>query len=171
MEVTIETFLWLGRESQIIDGEQTTNIKDVVDESVWENLYLLQEKQVSVNIKIEDDISIQAPEAILKIAVVNLIRNAFHYTQKGEITIFSNNEYFEIKDTGIGVESEDIKSITDPHVKGEHSKGFGLGLAIVERFCKRFNWLLGISSDRKTGTKVRITFSCYDTFRTFEGNK
>lgn len=159
MEVTIESFLWLGRESQISDEAQITNIKDVVDESVQENRYLLQEKHVSINIKIEDDSLIHAPDAILKMAVVNLIRNAFYYTQKGEITIFSNDEYFEIKDTGIGIEPEDLKNITTPHIKGEHSKGFGLGLAIVERLCKRFNWLMDISSDPTAGTKVKIIFS------------
>lgn len=152
MEVIIETFLWLGCESRLIDEDEVTRIRDVVSEAVEENRYLIREKPISVHTDIRDDVFIRAPEPILKIAVVNLIRNAFYHTHDGEITIFSNDEYFEIRDTGIGIESKDLE-------KSEHSKGFGQGLSIVERLCKRFDWLLDISSDTKNGTRVRITFS------------
>ena len=158
MEITIETFLWLGREQQTQEKDQTANLKRVVENTVEENQYLLSGKTVSLKIDVADNAIITAPEPVLKIAVVNLVRNAFSYTPAGKISICATQHYFEITDTGIGVDADDLENITHAHIKSAQSQGFGLGLAIVDRLCKRFNWTLDIGSESQSGTQVRVIF-------------
>lgn len=56
----------------------------------------------------------------------------------------------------MGIEPDKLDSVTRSHVKGEKSQGFGLGLSIVHRLCKRFGWRLTIESQAGKGTRVRI---------------
>jgi signal transduction histidine kinase len=42
------------------------------------------------------------------------------------------------------------------HIKEATSQGFGLGLSIVSRLCKRFGWQLTIESEPGKGTRTRI---------------
>jgi len=56
----------------------------------------------------------------------------------------------------MGIDPGQLESVTDSHVKGETSQGFGLGLNIVSRLCKRFDWELIIESQAGQGTGVKI---------------
>ena len=57
---------------------------------------------------------------------------------------------------GVGIAPPEI-SARDP-IGGTESQGYGLGLAIVKRLCKRYNWLLKVSSKPEEGTKVSVFF-------------
>lgn len=63
---------------------------------------------------------------------------------------------FSIKDTGQGIDNKAIDTVTPPHVKDTKSQGFGLGLNIVSRLCRRFGWELKIESKTDVGTHVMI---------------
>jgi len=88
--------------------------------------------------------------------VTNLIRNAFHFTTRGSVTITIDEAHIGIRDTGLGIDADQLGAVTQSHVKGEKSQGFGLGLSIVSRLCKRFGWQLFIESEAGKGTEVRI---------------
>lgn len=66
---------------------------------------------------------------------VNLVNNAIKYTPKGAITISSRKKeghaFAEVRDTGIGIEELDLKTIFDRFVqKTAASEGIGVGLTI-----------------------------------------
>ena len=99
---------------------------------------------------------VRAREEILYIAVTNLIRNAFYFTAKGSVTITLDDAHIGVQDTGMGIEPGQLETVTHSHVKGATSQGFGLGLNIVSRLCKRFGWQLIIESRAGQGTGVKI---------------
>jgi signal transduction histidine kinase len=99
------------------------------------------------------------PASLFQIALTNLIQNAVRYTSNGQITIYVRDDRLLVCDTGIGIDGSDLENITQPHVRGTGSDGFGLGLSIVSRLCDRFGWQFEIESEVDRGTTAQIIFS------------
>ncbi|MCG8616536.1 MAG: HAMP domain-containing histidine kinase [Desulfobacterales bacterium] len=154
METTIETFLWLAREEDA-QGE-SCRVRDAVDKAVSNTRYLIENKTVELVVDIRENPELKVREEILYIAVVNLIRNAFQFTGEGSVTVISEAERITIIDTGMGIEPDRLDAVTHSHIKGELSCGFGLGLSIVSRLCRRFGWGFTIESEPGKGTRVTI---------------
>jgi signal transduction histidine kinase len=154
METTIETFLWLAREEG--GTEEPCRVEPVVRKAIEDNHYLIEDKDIQLHMNVFYDKTVRAREEVVYIAVTNLIRNAFHFTSRGSVTITLDDAHIGIQDTGMGIEADQIDSVTRSHVKGEKSQGFGLGLSIVSRLCKRFDWQLTIESAPGKGTRTRI---------------
>jgi signal transduction histidine kinase len=154
METTINTFLWLAREEG--GTEESCRLEPVVRKAIEDNQYLIEKKDIQLHMDVFHDKTVRAREEVLYIAVTNLIRNAFHFTSQGSVTVTIDEAHIGIADTGMGIEADKLDSVTQSHVKGEKSQGFGLGLSIVSRLCKRFGWQLTIESEPGKGTRTRI---------------
>jgi len=154
METTIDTFLWLAREEG--GTEESCRVEPVVRKAIEDNQYLIEKKDIQLHMEVFHDKTVRVREEILYITVTNLIRNAFYFTSRGSVTITIDEAHIGIQDTGMGIEVDQLDSVTRSHAKGEKSQGFGLGLSIVSRLCKRFGWQLIIESQAGQGTCVRI---------------
>ena len=97
--------------------------------------------------------------------LTNIISNAVKFTDEGRIVlkiyVERNRLYFEVSDTGIGIDEYHIDHIFDEFTQVDSSTtrkypGTGLGLAI----CKKTVELLGgeIEADSKVGEGTTITF-------------
>ena len=154
MEATIETFLWLAREEN--EPEKNCPVEPVIQKVVSDYRYLIENKDVTLEINRCYNKSVTVRKEILYIAITNLVRNAIQFTTRGTITITLEESFIEIRDTGDGIENTQLDLVTRPHIKGKDSHGFGLGLSIVARLCSRFGWKLDIDSHPGKGTRVRI---------------
>jgi signal transduction histidine kinase len=154
METTIETFLWLAREEN--GTAESCRVVPVAEKAISDNQYLIENKDIQLHMDVRTDKAVRVKEEVLYIAITNLIRNAFHFTSKGSVTITIDDDHIGIADTGMGIETDKIDSVTQSHIKGKKSQGFGLGLSIVSRLCKRFGWQLSIESEPGKGTWTRI---------------
>ena len=159
MAATIETFLWLARENPNCDLDQTCDVAVAVREAYDEYRYLLKGRTIRTEMVVEDSPTIHAPSAVFKIVINNLLRNAFYYTPEGKIRLTVKNSCIEVFNSGFISISEDIEAVTNPHVRGDESPGFGFGLAIVKRLCERFGWGLDIKSNLEYGTIVTLHFA------------
>jgi len=133
------------------------------------NLFL----QKSNDKNIEMDKSIENPERIIEIdtfrfeqLLVNLIDNAFKYTDSGKISIiskeFNNNQVFCIQDTGVGIPDGDKDRIFERFYTVDKSRsrrvgGTGLGLSIVKHIVLLHKGKIEIESELNKGTKFIIT--------------
>lgn len=108
-----------------------------------------------------------APE--LRSAFSNLIINAIRYTKAGgTITIESGvlkteEPYFQVSDTGIGIAANDIPRLTERFYRvdkgrARQSGGTGLGLAIVKHVLLRHQAELQIESALNRGSLFRCVF-------------
>lgn len=94
----------------------------------------------------------------------NVIRNAIRYNREGgSISVLLTNEEFCVSDTGIGISEENLGRIFDRFftVDKSHSGkngGFGLGLSIVRKLCKKQGWQLFVESKEGEGSTFRICF-------------
>ena len=158
MENIIETLLWLSREDVTVDRNQNFALVPVVRETIEQNRYLIGNKPIDIEFVSEDEPLLSIPAAFFQIALTNLIRNAVQHTASGTIRVIVKNDRVLVADTGAGIKADDLKRITQPHVRGDRSEGFGLGLHIVKRLCDRLGWGFEIESEEGLGTTVELIF-------------
>ena len=105
---------------------------------------------------------VKADKKRLSQVMYNLINNAISYTGDNltvRINIVDKKSYYlvEIKDTGKGIDKEDIENIWDKYYKKEknHKRnviGTGLGLSIVKNILENHKFTYGVKSIKNKGT-------------------
>jgi len=100
--------------------------------------------------------------------LTNLVDNALRYTPYGgEIAVraWEDEEvlWFEVSDTGAGIEPEDLPYVFERFYKGDKSRrrgegGSGLGLAIVKRLVEAHGGTIWVESTLGKGTTFRMRF-------------
>jgi len=98
--------------------------------------------------------------------LINLIGNAIKFTDNGgvELSIDASTSdlHFEIIDTGVGIENEDIASLFDEFVQVDSSyqrryEGTGLGLAISKQLVELMGGKLSVSSKIGQGSTFKFS--------------
>ncbi len=158
MAVTIDTFLWLAREDAEQDKHETCDVAVQVREAFTEHQYLFRDKKIRACLHENDAPVINAPAAVFKIVINNLLRNAFCYTRQGKISVTINAGGVEVFNTGFLNTSNEMELLPSPGLR-ENNGGFGFGLAIVKRLCDRFGWQLDIRDNPLEGTFATLNFS------------
>ena len=107
-------------------------------------------------------IIVKADKIRIEQVIYNLIINAINYTGKDKkviINLKENDKYVhvEIKDTGKGIDEEDLKLICKRYYKVDkkyrrEKKGSGIGLSIVENILKKHKFNYGVNSIKNKGT-------------------
>lgn len=96
---------------------------------------------------------------------VNVVNNAVDAIEESSGTITIESSFLEvekqviiqIKDTGIGIEKENIQKVFDPFYTSKPvGKGTGLGLSVCYGIIKQFGGTLTITSEKGKGTVVTI---------------
>lgn len=128
------------------------------------NRYQILVTNESFNFVFEEkkEVVVKADYKKMEQVIYNLINNAINYTGNDKKVIigylFTNNKVrVEIKDTGKGINSKDIKSIWDKYYRSDknHQRsvvGTGLGLSIVKNILEMHNFYYGVKSSKKGTT-------------------
>ena len=100
----------------------------------------------------------------LTILIEQILSNALKYTENGKISIqyLEDKHALEIKDTGIGIRSEDIPKIFDRGYSGfngrMNEKSSGLGLYLAKKISERLNIQIEVESKLSKGSIFRLVF-------------
>ena len=101
----------------------------------------------------------------LTILIEQILSNALKYTENGKIAIQyleDNKHALEIRDTGIGIRSEDIPKIFDRGYSGfngrMNEKSSGLGLYLARKISERLNIQIEVESKLSKGSIFRLVF-------------
>ena len=101
---------------------------------------------------------VKADSLKIRQVIQNLIDNAIHYTKKGGATIhlkaYKNKVRFSIKDTGIGISSEEQVTLFEKFSRGRevvkmHTEGTGLGLYLAAKLVEAHQGKIWIESQGK----------------------
>lgn len=138
-------------------------ISEAVDETSGKSRaakVVLEKAEISPELFVEGD------AVRLKQAVINLLDNAIKYNQPGgRVTIgakrLDGKIVIEVKDSGIGINPEDLKRVFDRFFRVEKSRsraagGSGLGLAIVKKIAEDHGGRVDAESIIGEGSTFRL---------------
>lgn len=160
MEELIEALLILARESDNKLSSDIISINDIVKEEIDRTINLITDKPVEVEFQEDNKLYITGSDKVLSVMIGNLIRNAFSYTDRGNVIIKVRNLDVIIEDSGIGMPEQDIEKMFKPFQRGESKLrgGYGVGLTIVKMLSDRFIWPINVESQLDKGTRVTVNF-------------
>lgn len=111
------------------------------------------------------DVSVDADSAALEEMLVNLLENAFKYSEgRTEVIVtvkrFENEALISVRDHGIGIDPADLPHVFDRFYRGRatgrQSQGFGLGLAIVSDIVRAHGGRATVNSMLGVGSEFRV---------------
>lgn len=150
---------------QIIPME-VINLAAVTSEVVTE--LKVWDKEVEVTTDIAKDVRIWGNERLIKQLIIILLDNAFRYTPADglvSVTIAKENEQAEvrIKDTGIGIEKEELPFVFERFYRTEAARrhdpeGTGLGLSIAKWVIDKHEGSIVLTSNPGSGTEFILCF-------------
>ncbi|MBP2281362.1 signal transduction histidine kinase [Psychrobacter sp. PL19] len=177
----ISALLLLSRNPEQLDTPQTS-INSIAISEIARLKYLIKYKPVTCTVVAEQDYVAGVRPELLKMALGNLIKNAFQYTDDGEITVTIDAKKITVTDTGLGIpeimmpllyerferlgrNNTDFQSngkFTNHTESYEYSnnkvEGTGLGLSIVQRIMTHMGWELTHQANKTGGSTFSI---CY----------
>ena len=121
-------------------------------------------RNVSIVENIDDNVIILSRHEYLDELFGNLVRNAIKYNKDGgKVTVTLNRNSLVVEDTGIGIAEENKEKVfsrffTVDKSHGGKNGGFGLGLAVVRKICRKSGWKLSLESTLGEGSKFTVTF-------------
>lgn len=130
---------------------------------------LAEDKKISILANLHSDLNkaVLIDTGKLHQLFYNIIGNAIKFTDKGSITVdakaFALNSKVKlevtIKDTGIGIPEQDLKSIFDKYYQSESSGkqisfGAGLGLNLCKEIIELYDGEITVKSELNKGTEI-----------------
>lgn len=172
----ISALLLLSRAPEKLDAPQTS-INNIANNEVERLKYLLRYKTVSYTLVAKQEYFAYVRPELLKMALGNLIKNAFQYTDEGEVRVTIDHEKITVTDTGLGIpeammpllyerferlqqQNNDTPLANDSlseYFTSTKVEGTGLGLSIVQRIMTHMGWQLTHQANAAGGS----TFSIY----------
>ncbi|MCD9028894.1 HAMP domain-containing histidine kinase [Luteimonas sp. BDR2-5] len=158
MESIIDALLVLARERGVVPQSEVFEVVDVVEEEVDKVRALFEAKQVALQVEIRARPRLDAPPRVLGVMLGHLLRNAWAFTEKGQVDVVVDSDRIIVRDTGIGMSDEVLRRVYDPFFRADPfgQPGKGIGLSIVRRLGTRFGWPVALESTPGEGTTVTL---------------
>lgn len=152
------TYVFL-EDRENIQNIKELNLKQIIEEQLKYFEVIAEKKGISIKLELEDYLYKMDQNDFIRL-FNNIVSNAIKYNQpKGSIHIKLNKNTLIIKDTGIGIQKEQLADIFKRyHRATKEQGGFGIGLNIVQNICLSYKIIFNVQSEIKKGTTFSFTF-------------
>ena len=155
MNELTQTFLQLarGEHDQVLTGPSTclSAMADELSEQ-WQDAFAAKGLHFECVKKAPSDAPV--PSAFIRTVMLNLLRNALHYTQQGQVRLSIEGSRFSVSDTGSGIPEAQREAIFELFQRGEQAagEGQGVGLSLVRRICQLQGWQIQLQAQNPQGS-------------------
>ena len=148
-------------------------IREVVQEVSNIFRHLIKEKKIQYKVEFAPDVPTRVitDPLRLKQVLINLVSNAFKFTEKGQISVSVKSKsitqntaelLFRVEDTGIGIAAEIQDQLFDAFIQADSSitrkyGGTGLGLTISKKIIEMMGGNIWVESTPKAGSSFFFT--------------
>ena len=145
------------------------NLNDTADSA----MKMLQEAATGARVVIRKTMPADLPNVVadqrsMRQIMLNILSNAIKFTDPGGQVIISatmnpsGELKFRVKDTGIGMNDEQLRDALEPFKRvattGREVQGTGLGLPLTKALAEANRTTFNISSEPRKGTMIELTF-------------
>lgn len=147
--------------------QETVSLPKLVEE-IADAQRMRGEKEVTINVKTEEDVTINADKTHLTNVINNLIDNAIKYSGDSvAINIRIDSEGIEVADNGIGIPAKSLPYVFDkfyrvPHGNRLDVRGYGIGLYYVKHILEKMGWSIAVRSRENVGSVFTIKFNNHE---------
>jgi len=154
----LQALLFLARE-QALGIMEPVALAECVYGAVEPVCTEIYRKRLLFEVTVEPKAVLTLNRQALHTALVNLLRNAVQYTERGFIRVSFSQKRLSISDSGIGIEPYYLPLLYERFFRGStQGEGLGIGLAIVKRICDHYGWIIDVESTPGKGSTFHITF-------------
>ncbi|MCX5850539.1 MAG: ATP-binding protein [Deltaproteobacteria bacterium] len=163
----VEDLLLLARfDSRVIDMVfEPVNLEILLGEVIDDIKILASEKNISLSLKVGNDMMVQADRKYLRRLFLILLDNAIKFTGRGGAVSISVNVHacrvaVSVQDTGIGISVDDMPRLFERFYcadKSRSHKGFGLGLSIAKSIAEAHGGIIEVESVPGHGSTFTVT--------------
>lgn len=145
---------------------QKTDVSQLIDYIRKHMITRAKKENINFTAVCEEIPEIDLDRNKLKQVLLNLLGNAFKFTQPGgnvALRAFHDQGQvvFKVEDNGCGISSEELPFVKEKFYKGKNSKSqTGLGLSICDEIVRLHNGELTIESRQGEGTVVTVKIPC-----------
>ena len=147
----------------------SVNLSDTADYAIK----MLQEAATSARVVIRKAMPVDLPNVVadqrsMRQIMLNALSNGIKFTDPGgqvivsALTNKSGELKFRVKDTGIGMNPNQLKDALEPFkrvvTEGREAQGTGLGLPLTKALAEANRTTFSISSEPRKGTLIELTF-------------
>ena len=152
------TYLVLN--NKIISRNEEIALAQLVEERIEYFGALASMKKIEFTKELKSEAKLFVDLKKLSKLIDNLLSNAIKYNKiGGTITVKLYSNSLCIKDSGRGIQKEQINAMFERYTRFEKSVGgFGIGLSIVKMICDEYRFEIKISSEVGLFTEVCIKF-------------
>ena len=146
-------------------AKENFNVHELVNQVLGVLNSLANQKKLKLVNEVNNEMEIYQFFEPLKILIYNLLTNAIHFSEKGNIIISAQQAddvvIINVQDEGVGMTADQIKNImADQFIISsaniDNRKGNGLGYLIIKDLVKMMDAVLKINSEKGKGTIVSV---------------
>ena len=127
--------------------------------------YFIEEKDLKLQVSIEDNIFVKADEKLIKKVITNIVKNAITYSPiKERIIVKLTKEILSVENTGVTIPNNQIREIFNAFYRVDKSRnrktgGTGLGLYIVRTILDKHDNMNYSIESKENSVIFKIYFS------------
>ncbi len=151
---------------EIVLENENYNLSEDIIEAIEGFKSQFAEKEITLNSNIEKDIFIEGDRDKIKQVIINLLSNAFKFTNAGgkvDIRLKDKEEevVITVSDSGIGIDKKDLPYLFERLYRSDLSRnrktgGTGIGLTVTKSLVEAHNGRIEVESEKGEGTKITI---------------